>query len=99
MPMPEGNPEEEVEKELWQQVMAQIRVYKQKKGIEVESEVEIYEDLELVLVQEVVQEQENVSMVGPSGTGSSWILHVFVYILLLIFSWWYCTMAGAPEAP
>ncbi len=71
MPMPEVNPEEEAEKELRWQATAWMRAYKQEKGIEVESEVEMYEDLEPVLVQEVEQEQEVVSMVGPSGAGSS----------------------------
>ncbi len=79
MPMPEEDPEEEVEKKLQQQVMARMRAYKWSKGEEVESEVEMYEDLEPVLVQEVElegdkkkkKEGEDVDMVGLSGTDTS----------------------------
>ncbi len=79
MPMPEEDPEEEVEKELQQQVIARMRAYKWSKGEEVESKVEMYKDLEPVLVQEVElegnkekkKEGGNVDMVGLSGTDTS----------------------------
>ncbi len=76
MPMPDKDPEEEVEKEVWQQATARMRSVKRSRGEEVESEVEMYEDLELVLVQEMDEEErelemEDVSMVGPSGTEAS----------------------------
>ncbi len=64
MPMPDEDPEEEVEKELQWQAMARRRAYNQERGIE-ESDGEMYEDLESILVQEEV---EGVSMAGPSGT-------------------------------
>ncbi len=51
--------------------MAQMRAYKREKGIKVESEVEMYKDLEPILVQEAEREQEDVSMVGPSGADTS----------------------------
>ncbi len=67
MPMPDVDPEEEAEKELQWQAMARMRVYNQEKSIE-ESDGELYEDLELILVQEGV---EDVNMVGPSGAETS----------------------------
>ncbi len=51
--------------------MAQMRAYKQSRGEEVESEVELYEDLEPLLVQEVELEREDVVMAGLSGTEAS----------------------------
>ncbi len=70
MPMPEMNPEEEVEKELQWQATACMRVYRWERGIQVESEVEMYEDLEPILVEEVEKEKEveDVDMAGLSGT-------------------------------
>ncbi len=53
MPMPDVDPEEEAEKELRRQAMAQMRAYNWERGIEVESEGEMYEDLESILVQEL----------------------------------------------
>ena len=63
MPMPDEDPEEEAEKELRRQATARRRAYNQERGIE-ESDGEMYEDLESILVQEGV---EDVSMAGPSG--------------------------------
>ncbi len=59
--------------------MARIRAYKQSRGEKVESEMEMYEDLEPVLVQEVELEGDkeketevvDVDMVGPSSTDAS----------------------------
>lgn len=53
--------------------MTKMRVYKWERGEEIESEVELYEDLELVLVQEVEKDKDkdNVEMVGPSSTNAS----------------------------
>ncbi len=48
-----------------------MRAYKQSRGEEVESEVELYEDLEPLLVQEVELEGEDIVMVGPSGAEAS----------------------------
>ncbi|KAK0429988.1 hypothetical protein EV421DRAFT_1913590 [Armillaria borealis] len=66
MPMPELDPEEETEKEHHRQATARLRVERREKGEAVESEVEMYEDLEPVLVEEVEKEKD-VEMVGPSG--------------------------------
>ncbi|KAK0429525.1 hypothetical protein EV421DRAFT_1914619 [Armillaria borealis] len=71
MPIPELNLEEEVEKERCRQAMARLRAEKREKGEVVESEVEMYEDLEPVLVQEVEKGKEDVEMVGPSGTDAA----------------------------
>ncbi len=49
MPMLKEDLEEEAEKELQQQAMVWMRAYNQEKGIE-ESDVEMYEDLEPMLV-------------------------------------------------
>ncbi len=68
MPMPDVDPEEEAEKELRQQATAQMRAYNRERGIEVESEGEMYEDLESMLVQELV---EDVDMAGPSSAEAS----------------------------
>ncbi len=56
-----------------------MRAYRQFRGEEVESEIEMYEDLEPVLVQEVKlegvgakgMEGEDIVMAGPSGATSS----------------------------
>ncbi len=56
-----------------------MRAYRWSRGEEVESEIEIYEDLELMLVQEVElggvkekeKEGEDVIMAGLAGTASS----------------------------
>ncbi len=53
-----------------------MRAFKRSKGEEVESEVEMYKDLEPVLVQEMDGEKEretevDVNMVGPSGAKTS----------------------------
>ncbi len=53
MPMPDVDPEEEAEKELRQQATARMRAYNRERGIEVESEGEMYKDLESILVQEL----------------------------------------------
>ncbi|PBK83410.1 hypothetical protein ARMGADRAFT_1089529 [Armillaria gallica] len=73
MPMPEENPEEEAEKELRWQATARMRVYKQERGIEVEGEVELYKDLEPMLVEEVERERKvgDVDMAGPSEAEAS----------------------------
>ncbi len=60
MPMPDEDLEEEAEKELRRQAMARRRAYNRERGIE-ESDGEMYEDLESILVQEGV---EDVSMAG-----------------------------------
>ncbi len=70
MPMPDEDPEEEAEKELRQQATAHMRVYRQSRGEEVESEVEMYEDLEPLLVQEVELEGDIV-IAGPSRAEAS----------------------------
>ncbi len=71
MPMPEEDPVEEAEKEARRQATAQMRAYKWSKGKEVESKVELYKDLELVLVQEMNEEErelgEDVNMVDLSS--------------------------------
>ncbi|SJK99875.1 uncharacterized protein ARMOST_03186 [Armillaria ostoyae] len=69
MPMPTEDLEEEAEKERRQQVTAKMRANKHEKGEEVESEVEVYEDLEQVLVQDEVE--KDVEMVGPSGADAA----------------------------
>ncbi|KAK0456927.1 hypothetical protein EV421DRAFT_1923189 [Armillaria borealis] len=66
MPMPELDLEEETEKERRWQVTARLRVEKREKGEAVESEVEMYKDLEPVLVEEVEKEKD-VEMAGPSS--------------------------------
>ncbi|SJL06756.1 uncharacterized protein ARMOST_10098 [Armillaria ostoyae] len=72
MPMPVEDLEEEVEKECCQQAMARMRAKKCEKGEVVESEMEMYEDLEPVLVQEVEKEKEkDVEMAGPSGADAA----------------------------
>ncbi len=48
-----------------------MRAYKWLRGEEVESKVELYEDLEPLLVQEVEVEGEDIVMAGPSGTEAS----------------------------
>ncbi len=86
MPMPDEDLEEEVEKELCQQATARMRAYKRSRGEEVESEVEMYEDLEPLLVQEVELEGDIV-MAGPSSTAllelccPCIILYVFVSMI------------------
>ncbi len=70
MPMPKEDPE--VEKEVRRQVMVCMRAYRRSRGEEVESEIEMYKDLEPLLVQEVeVEEGEDVHMAGPSGAEAS----------------------------
>ncbi|PBK60781.1 hypothetical protein ARMSODRAFT_982022 [Armillaria solidipes] len=71
MPMPEMDPEEEAEKERRRQATARLRAEKREKGEAVESEVEMYEDLEPVLVQEVETEKRDVEMAGPSGADAA----------------------------
>ncbi len=79
MPMPEEDPEEETEKEVRQQATAHMRAYRRFRGEEVESEIEMYEDVELMLVQEVELERveekekegEDIIMAGPSGAALS----------------------------
>ncbi len=79
MPIPEENPEEEAEKEVRQQAMAYMRAYRWSRSEEVESEVELYEDLEPLLVQEVELEGNkekgekvvDVDIAGPSGIEAS----------------------------
>ncbi len=58
MPMPDEDPEKEAEKEVQQQAMACMRAYKQSRGEEVESKVEMYKDLKPLLVQEVELEED-----------------------------------------
>ncbi|KAK0432108.1 hypothetical protein EV421DRAFT_1924530 [Armillaria borealis] len=70
MPMPELDPEEEAEKECHRQATARLRVERREKGEVVESEVEMYEDLEPVLVQGV-EKEKGVEMAGPSGAGAA----------------------------
>ncbi|KAK0449942.1 hypothetical protein EV421DRAFT_1899430 [Armillaria borealis] len=70
MPMPELDPEEEAKKERCRQVTARLRVERHEKGEVVESEVEMYEDLEPVLVQGVEKEKD-VEMAGPSGASTA----------------------------
>ncbi len=48
-----------------------MRAYRWSRGEEVESEVELYEDLEPLLVQEVELEGEDIVMVGLSGAKAS----------------------------
>ncbi|PBK75380.1 hypothetical protein ARMSODRAFT_970050 [Armillaria solidipes] len=69
MLMPMVDPEEEAEKEHHQQAMVKMRAQKCEKGDEVESEVEMYEDLEQILVQEEVE--KDVEMAGPSSTNAA----------------------------
>ncbi|PBK62703.1 hypothetical protein ARMSODRAFT_980541 [Armillaria solidipes] len=69
MPMPAEDPEEEAEKERRRQAMAKMRANKREKGEAVESEAEMYEDLEQVLVQEEVG--KDVEMAGPSGADAA----------------------------
>ncbi|KAK0430790.1 hypothetical protein EV421DRAFT_1743708 [Armillaria borealis] len=71
MPMPTEDLEEEAEKECRQQAMVRMRAKKCEQGEEVESEVEMYEDLEPVLVQEVEKGKEDVEMAGPSGANAA----------------------------
>ncbi len=72
MPLPEEDPEEEAEKEVRQQATAHMRAYRRSRGEEVENEIEMYEDLEPLLVQEVeLKKGEDVHMVGLSGTEAS----------------------------
>ncbi len=79
MLMPDEDPEEEVEKEVRQQATARMRAFKWSRSEEVEDGVEMYEDLEPVLVQEMEEEKEqetevvDVNMVGLSSTETSWI--------------------------
>ncbi|SJL06762.1 uncharacterized protein ARMOST_10104 [Armillaria ostoyae] len=69
MPMPELDPEEEAEKERRRQATARLRAERCEKGEVVESEGEMYEDLEPVLVQEEVG--KDVEMAGPSGADAA----------------------------
>ncbi|PBK58129.1 hypothetical protein ARMSODRAFT_1028519 [Armillaria solidipes] len=69
MPMPTEDPEEEAEKERRRQATAKMRANKREKDEAVESEVEMFEDLEQVLVQEEVG--KDVEMAGPSGTDAA----------------------------
>ncbi|KAK0421776.1 hypothetical protein EV421DRAFT_1915322 [Armillaria borealis] len=69
MPMPMEDPEEEAEKECRRQATVKMRARKCEKGEEVESEVEMYEDLEQVLVQEEVE--KDVEMVGLSSADAA----------------------------
>ncbi len=79
MPMPQEDPEEEAEREVRRQATAHMRAYRRFRGEEVEGEIEMYEDLEPVLVQEVELEGvgakemdgEDIVMAGPFGTASS----------------------------
>ncbi len=49
-----------------------MRVYRQSQGEEVENEIEMYKDLEPLLVQEVEGEEgEDVHMAGLSGAEAS----------------------------
>ncbi len=50
-----------------------MNAFKWSRGEEVEDEVEMYEDLEPILVQEMEKEKElvDVDMVGPSSARSS----------------------------
>lgn len=90
MPIPEVNPEEEVEKELYWQATMQMRAYRWEKDIEVESETKMYEDLEPVLIQKVgievekEKEVENVNMVGLSSTTAFWTLVIYIFCIFLI---------------
>ncbi len=87
MPMPDEDLEEKAEKEVWQQAMAQMRAYRRSRGEEVESEVELYEDLEPLLVQEVElegvkekeKEGEDVIMAGLSSAASSWTCRLYIF--------------------
>ena len=58
MPMPEMDPKEEVEREFQWQVMVRMRAFKWSRGEEVKGEVEMYEDLEPLLVQKMEEEKE-----------------------------------------
>ncbi len=79
MPMPQEDLEEEAEKEVRWQATACMRAYRWFRGEEVESEIEMYEDLEPVLVQEVELERvraketegEDIVVAGPSSAASS----------------------------
>ncbi|PBK77838.1 hypothetical protein ARMSODRAFT_968131 [Armillaria solidipes] len=71
MPMPYLDSEEEVEKERHRQATARLRAERHEKGEVAESEVEMYEDLELVLVQEVEKGKGNVEMADPSSTDAA----------------------------
>ncbi|PBK71419.1 hypothetical protein ARMSODRAFT_973840 [Armillaria solidipes] len=71
MPMPELDLEEEAEKEHRRQETAKLRAKKHEKSEAVESEIEMYKDLELVLVQEVEIEKKDVEMAGPSGSDAA----------------------------
>ncbi len=79
MPMPDEDPEEEVEKEIHWQATAHMRAYRWSRGEEVESDAEMYEDLEPLLVQEVELEENkekrekvvDVDIAGLSGTKAS----------------------------
>ncbi len=83
MSMPEEDLEK-AEKEIRWQAMARMRAYKQSKGEEVESEIEMYEDLEPLLVQEVELEGEDIVMAGPSSAEASLIRHVFCIFLIML---------------
>ncbi|SJL07240.1 uncharacterized protein ARMOST_10583 [Armillaria ostoyae] len=69
MPMPMEDLEEEAEKERRQQATAKMRANQREKGEEVKSEVEMYEDLERVLVHEEVG--KDVEMADPSGADTA----------------------------
>ncbi len=104
MPMPQEDPEEEAEREVRRQATARMRAYRRFRGEEVESEIEMYEDLEPVLVQEVelegvgAKETEGEDIVYGGSVRRRFVLNsCYLYNFCMFLLVWYS--AWGPGGP